>query len=367
VFLYEHRLPHLLSPRHYHGEAQHRIELDRLFLPAWHPVAITADLPGPGDFLTLELLGRPLLLRNCDGELHAFLNVCAHRHCLLTHAARGHDPRLRCQYHGWEYTREGRPARIPEAGCFRPWDREGARLQQFRVATAGQLVFVSLAEEGTSLGDHLGDVGAACAASFAPPYRLVWSERIDYAANWKIVIENSLESYHIPSLHRKTFGTLPAEDNCEHVLGERATTFRTHIRQPLVTLLQGWFVSRLGRGATNVYTHHHVHPNLTFATMDVHRLVQVILPTSPTTARHHLWLYAIAGAGPLTWLLSRVMGRIVRSVARRVLLEDAGIFADVQRGVEASPHPGVIGTREERVHAFQRWVLREIEERPATR
>ena len=82
-------------------------ELENLFLPAWHPVATVGDLAKPGSFLTFDLLETPILIRNFDGELRAFLNVCPHRHSKLTEKPCGNTERLRCQYHGWEFNQDG--------------------------------------------------------------------------------------------------------------------------------------------------------------------------------------------------------------------------------------------------------------------
>jgi phenylpropionate dioxygenase-like ring-hydroxylating dioxygenase large terminal subunit len=359
MFVHQNRLQHLLTPKEYLSEAQHRLEVEQLFQPAWHCVGTTAELSKHGDFLTLDLFDRPLLVRNLDGEIHAFLNVCAHRHCLLTHEPRGSDPHFRCQYHGWEYTKEGKTSRIPEANAFRPFDRANAILRKFRVATCGQLIFVSLSEDGPGLSEFLGPYYTTCADSFAPPFRQLWRWEADYAANWKVPIENSLESYHIDCLHKKSIKNTPAEENCGHDLDERWTTFRTVEIGSLTNKVQGWVVRRLGLTPTNIYTHHHVHPHLTFASMDVFRMVQMVVPTSPTTSRHFAWTYSIHG--PRTGLLARglawMMARIVKMVSGQILREDANIFGDVQRGLQASEHRGVIGTREERIFVFQKYVL----------
>jgi phenylpropionate dioxygenase-like ring-hydroxylating dioxygenase large terminal subunit len=329
-------------------------------MPAWHYAATQDDLPRHGDFLTMELLGKPLLIRNIDGEICAFLNVCSHRHCVLTHQPRGHDPRFRCQYHGWEYTKDGKTARIPDAGCFRPFDRDNARLRKFRTAGCGRMIFVSLADAGPGLEEFLGPLYPLFGESFGPPFRQIWKWEADYEANWKVVAENSLESYHIPCLHRKTFGILPPEETSEHALTERYTTFRTREMFSWISAIQNWFVRRLGMKTTNIYTHHHVHPSLIYTGNDVHRIAQLIVPTSPTTTHHTVWVFGIEGRrfGPLARLLGWTMRRMVKYVARKVILEDAPIFADIQKGLNGSPFRGVIGTREERIHCFQKYVLR---------
>src|SRR5581483_5810076 len=105
---------------HYLSAEHHRREVEHLFRPAWHPVGTVHDLARPGDFLTFDLFGTPILLRNMDGELCCFLNVCPHRHARLTDLKKGSSPRLRCQFHGWEYDRNGRTGKIPDAPSFRP-------------------------------------------------------------------------------------------------------------------------------------------------------------------------------------------------------------------------------------------------------
>ncbi|MEN2576265.1 Rieske 2Fe-2S domain-containing protein, partial [Acinetobacter baumannii] len=77
---------------------------------------------------------------------------------------RGNAPRLRCQYHGWEYDSRGAVCKIPDAACFVPVRRGSERLTALRVATLGALVFVSLSEDGASLEEHLGEATVARAS-----------------------------------------------------------------------------------------------------------------------------------------------------------------------------------------------------------
>jgi phenylpropionate dioxygenase-like ring-hydroxylating dioxygenase large terminal subunit len=278
---------------------------------------------------------------------------------MLTHESRGWAPQLRCQYHGWEYASDGRTGRIPDAQCFRPFERENARLHRFRTETCGRLVFVCMEDDGISLADYLGPIARVCRDWFAPPFRQAWLWQTDYPCNWKIVMENALESYHIPYLHQKSFGVMPAEETCQHDLDYRFTTFRTPETYSWISSIQNFMVRSLGQLITNVYTHHHVHPNMTFVSMDVLRMVHRLEPTSATTSRHRIWLYGLRGfrKNPWAWLIAKVLMAFVVKVARQITLEDAAIFADLQKGLQASVHRGVIGTREERVWAFQKYVL----------
>jgi phenylpropionate dioxygenase-like ring-hydroxylating dioxygenase large terminal subunit len=355
MFVHNSRLRHILAPNHYFSTDHYQQELEHVLIPSWHFVATLNDLQRDGDYVTMTLFDRPLLLRRMEGKVQAYLNVCAHRHCLLTSKAKGHDPRFRCQYHGWEYQCDGRTARIPDASSFRPFERDNATLTTFRTATCGELVFVSLSDSGPPLDEQLGSCFPLVAESFSPPWRQVWRWQCDYSANWKIPLENGVESYHIPCLHTKTFRNYPAEPNLTHELHSTWTSFQTNemarwARKGIERTT--WW---LGLPSTGLYRHYHVFPNLTFACTDTFRMAQIVVPLSATTSRTWVWVYA--PFGPSRGIVARIYARInawlVTEIARRVLAEDAPIFVDVQRGLEASPHQGVLGRREERIWVFQ--------------
>ena len=358
MFTHQHHLRHLLRPEHYTTESQYRAELRHLFRPAWHPLAAIGDLARPGDFLTFDLLETPILLRNFDGELRAFLNVCPHRHSKLTEKPCGNTERLRCQYHGWEFNKEGSTGKIPDAKAFRPWDRDNSCLRRFRVDTCGDLVFVNLGDDPVSLRDWLGPVWDQW-QDYGGAYRYAATWERDFPCNWKIVLENSLESYHIPEVHPKTFKVLPEEVNSWHELTDRFSSYKTIPPNDVAGRLSNWIVRRLGQPVTNAYWHRVLHPHATGSSLDVFRMMQSVFPTGPTTCRYRTILFTLRGTrrGPLAWALSRALRGITTYVARKVFVEDAAIYGGVQKGMEASPHPGVVGTREERIYYFQKYVL----------
>jgi len=359
MFVHQSQLAHLLKPSDYFSAETHRTELDRLLRPGWHFLAADGELQRDGDFKSLELLGVPLVVRNFGGEVRAFLNVCPHRHARLTGVGRGHDDRFRCQYHGWEYDKDGRTGKIPDAKCFRPWDRENACLTRFRTARLGGMTYVSLDPNGVPLEEYLGPFRDRAAEWFTDPFRLAWHWTTEYAANWKIVVENSLESYHIPLLHQKSIATMPTEVDCKHDLEPTHTTFDTPEMSGWVSRVQNVMVRTLGSGTTNIYTHHHQHPNMIFIRMDVMRMAQLMVPTSPTTTRHFVWVYTLGNRrrwNPFAWVVRPVLSKLVVKVAKQIVMEDAPVFPQVQRGLENSPHRGVIGTREERLFMFQRFM-----------
>jgi choline monooxygenase len=359
MFTNQTHLRHLLRPDQYASEEQYRAELRHVFHPAWHPLATVHDLAKPGDFLTLDLLETPILLRNFDGELRAFLNVCPHRHSKLTDKPCGNTEKLRCQYHGWEYDAAGRTGKIPDAKAFRPWDRDNSCLRQFRVETCGDIVYVNLSDNPVSLREWLGGVWEPW-SGVGGQYRYVGSWERDFPCNWKVVLENSLESYHVPQVHPKTFKDMSPEEVSWHELTDEFTSYRTIPPRDFAGRSMDWIVRRLGQPVTGEYWHRVRHPHITGCSLDVFRLIQAVFPTGPRTCRYRSIFFALRGPrrGPFAWALSRILRALSWKVARQVVDEDGTIYAGVQQGLESSPHRGVIGTREERIYYFQEFVNR---------
>lgn len=296
MFTHQHSLRHLLAPQHYFSEEHWRQEVESLFRTAWQFVAAKSELARDGDFLTLELFGRPILLRNCGGRFLAYENVCTHRHCLLTNESAGHQPRLRCQYHGWEFDDEGRTAKIPDARCFRPWDRENSRLNTFRVESCGDLLFVSLNSDAPSLREWLSPFFEETEIAFsAPMWRMTHVWEYDCESNWKVPVENTLESYHVTALHQKFFGdTLPPESNMHHLLESRYTglTFDADSKlEETQARLNRW----LGGVPARRYLHRHIHPNTVLVSTDSINYALMYIPTSPVTVRIRMRFFAIRG------------------------------------------------------------------------
>ncbi|MFM7151994.1 MAG: aromatic ring-hydroxylating oxygenase subunit alpha [Gemmataceae bacterium] len=357
MFIHEARLVHLLSPAAYFTEEQYQAECQHLFKPSWHLIASLAEIPHPGDFLTREVMGISLLVYRHPDRVGVYRNACPHRHGKLLAKNRGNIPFLSCPFHGGKFGPDGKALESKE-------NQEGSAihppLQSFRVECCGELVFINLSAEGPSLAEQLGPEAEFIERSYSNPFRLVWSKCWDIEANWKIPLENGLESYHIPCLHARTFRNYPEEPRVLHRMDSTGTSYQTEEMDRWVKKGIRRASRWLGLPSTENYTHCHVFPHLTFVAMDTFRMAQIFYPTSATTSQSMVWIYAPYGPnrGVIPWLYSRINAWLVTEIARKVLLEDAPIFPDVQRGIEQSSFPGVIGRREERIWAFQDHVVR---------
>src|SRR5205814_9993633 len=102
-------------------QARFEREKQKLFLERPQFIAITGDLPEPGDYYATDIAGRPILLtRGKDGKVHAFLNACRHRGVKIAEEGCGKAQRFTCPYHGWVYNNEGALIGVPTKEAFEP-------------------------------------------------------------------------------------------------------------------------------------------------------------------------------------------------------------------------------------------------------
>lgn len=178
-------------------------ECEILFRQTPQPVAFSAELPEPGSFLALNVVDVPVLLtRLPSGEIRAFINSCAHRGAELV-AGAGASRRLVCPFHGWSYGLDGSCMGRPGEDAFST-PLEKCALMPLPVRELAGIVFVGLTSGAplsgleASMGELMGEL-AHCRLE-----NCVVLERREYRvdANWKLVTDLSLESYHFNSLHR---------------------------------------------------------------------------------------------------------------------------------------------------------------------
>ncbi len=190
-----------LPSRLYTDPAALADERQRIFSRTWQLAARRDQLAKPGDYVTAEVAGEPLLLvRDEEGKLRGFYNVCRHR---AGPPAEGCGSRkvFRCSYHGWTYALDGHLLNAPEFEGVEDFNPQEFGLVPVRAEEWALWVFVNLDEACEPLLSGLGELPAQ-AARFGIE-RLKFVERREYVmqCNWKTYLDNYLEGYHLPSVH----------------------------------------------------------------------------------------------------------------------------------------------------------------------
>ena len=173
-------------------------ERERIFRPAWHYAGHLGQLPGPATYVASVSGGLPaVVVRDRDGELRAFLNVCRHRGSELV-SGEGRRETLQCPYHAWTYGLDGELRAAPRSDREEGFDPAGLPLLPLRLETRGPFLFVNADPGAPPLLEALGGIVLPL-----DPASLAFRQRIEYTldANWKIAVENYLECYHCPVAH----------------------------------------------------------------------------------------------------------------------------------------------------------------------
>ena len=175
----------------------------------WQWVCHVEKVREPGSYATIDIAGRPIaIVRDRDGALRAFYNVCKHRaHHLLS--GHGQTTRIMCPYHAWVYRLDGQLIRAPHTEPLESFDTQDICLDQVQVEAFCGFIYVNLDPTARSLAELSGDLDLEI-KHWAPDIdQLTFGHRLTYdiQSNWKNVVDNFLECYHCPTAH-KDFCTL---------------------------------------------------------------------------------------------------------------------------------------------------------------
>jgi len=181
-------------------------ERSRIFAREWLCAGRADALPKPGDYLTMEIAGEPVIvLRDTDGQVRAMSNVCRHRMSTLLEG-RGNARSIVCPYHAWTYNLDGTLRGAPAMTLNQGFCKEDVKLPQVRCEVWLGWIMVTLDPGAAPPSEALKDVGTLVGHLDMGSYRETFREDFTWATNWKVLAENFMESYHLPACHRGTIG-----------------------------------------------------------------------------------------------------------------------------------------------------------------
>lgn len=208
------RVPYRL----YHDQDIYEQERERIFRgPVWCYLGLEAEIPNPGDFRTTWLGDIPVVFqRDRAGELHAFVNRCAHRGAIVRRELGGNSRNHVCIYHRWCYNHSGRLTGVPlskgirgEGGLDADFVFEQHGLEPVQIASFKGFLFGTLNAATEPLEDYLGEMIREHLTSIAQrPLKILGYQRQSIRGNWKLYNENLRDTYHASLLHEflVTFG-----------------------------------------------------------------------------------------------------------------------------------------------------------------
>ncbi len=348
--------------RRYTDPIQAARERALVFGRVWLAACPSYELRAAGAFRVLDVADRSVLLvRGDDGLVRAFANRCRHRGTRLVDRpcgrARG---TIDCPYHGWRFGLDGALRHVPGQGGFSELRLQTSGLTPVRHESAVGFEWICLDPDTGPLSEHLGPVAEMLAPYALDEMRPVASRRFDAACNWKAVLDNSLESYHVDTVHPSSMARWldPARQDF--------TFYGDHITSIVdIALWPGrrWLDARTSRGGP--YTERQqrslhrflIFPNLLINVLPCQLGLFRVLPDDAGSSRVEYAFCKRAGARGIEWLRVQATGL----ASRWLLAEDLPVLGRFQDGVASAPPTDHWLHREEApiAHhhaALQRWL-----------
>ena len=179
-------------------------EVKSIFEKIWQPICFTFDVKENNDFFVQKIGKKEILIQNFSGKLKAFLNVCPHRLSVLQIDKCGNRS-LQCPYHRLQFNEEGEAINktLGSSFCY-----EKMLLKSCDIEICGTLVFARIEAGAQSLKDFLGETFAQIEKITTVVGSEIINKNQDIKANWKIILQNTIEFDHVFSVHPKTFTPL---------------------------------------------------------------------------------------------------------------------------------------------------------------
>ena len=195
-----------LPPWCYTSDTFYRREVDEILTKSWNLVGRADEIPNAGDYRVFDLCGRSaIVVRGEDGEIRALANTCRHRGTRLLDDS-GHRRAIICPYHAWTYRLDGSLSGCRGMEKTRGFNKEGNGLAPVRLGIWAGFIFVCFSDECADLETWLGDLPRQFGSYRFETFELVRRRHYDLDCNWKLYIENAMEDYHTPTVHKSSIG-----------------------------------------------------------------------------------------------------------------------------------------------------------------
>ena len=340
----------------YYDPDRWRAEMDRVFRRVPLVLGFSVELREPHSYKALDVLGTPVLVvRGGDGVLRSFVNMCSHRGAIVMEEGSGTARRFTCPYHAWSYDDRGDLVGILDRGLFGDVDASCMGLTPLPVAERAGMVFGGITP-GMDF-DIDGYLGGYAEMLGHLDFEHCWFAGSQSVAgpNWKLAYDGYLDFYHLPILHKDTFG--PDYSNktvCDAWGPHQRLVQPDHRILALEALAEDdWPMDKMTGGVWTIF------PHISIAGFDaggklymVSQLFPGATPETSVTTQNFLATFDPDGARELIEARMEFLMHVVRD-------EDYYTGLRIQRAVKTGAKPEfVFGRNEGPAQRFHTWLER---------
>jgi phenylpropionate dioxygenase-like ring-hydroxylating dioxygenase large terminal subunit len=181
-------------------------EWETVWSKVWLLAGRECDIPEPGDYICTNIGPESVLIvRQDDGSVRAFYNVCQHRGNRLAVEGLGTQASFKCAYHHWEYSLDGCFKRIPDVATFAQGTPQTPGIPALRCETWGSFIWFSLNPDVMPLTDYLQEIPQHLNPYHFERMAMTRDVTIEWDCNWKTSVDAFNESYHVQGIHPQLF------------------------------------------------------------------------------------------------------------------------------------------------------------------
>lgn len=182
------------------------LEIHAIFEQDWHCPGLAADILNSGDYITFSIGDqRVFSMRQKDGSIRTFSNVCRHRMMQLLEG-NGNTKLVVCPYHAWTYAQDGSLRGAPYMDRSETFDRKAFCLPEIRTEIWNGWIYITLNRDAAPVAELLASMNDLVAQYRMDRYVPCETQDHVWQTNWKLLTENFMEGYHLPVAHRATVG-----------------------------------------------------------------------------------------------------------------------------------------------------------------
>lgn len=228
--------PMTMPPVFYTSAEFLELEKEVIFRQEWICVARMDEIPAPGNFIALDIVGEPILvIRGDDGVVRVLSNVCRHRGTRIMDG-RGTARRLVCPYHAWAYATDGRLLGAPHMAKVPSFDAARCRLPGLASEVWQGFIYVNLDGKAPPLAPRLVGLEPLIRNYHLAEMTYQHGEEEIWAVNWKSLAENFMEGYHLSVTHPRTLHPITPTSLCKKIPGGLGYTgYKSHYNTGVAT------------------------------------------------------------------------------------------------------------------------------------
>ena len=361
-----------LPNAHYIDAGVFEEEKQAVLFDNWAGLAVASDVPEIGDAVPVTFLNMPLLIvRDKHNKVRVFQNSCRHRGMILVDEPRKIEGAIRCPYHSWCYSTEGRLVSTPHVGgpgqnTHQGIDRALLGLVEIRSHIWMDVIFIDISGTAPDFADAHSDLLDRWAEFDKPLHHGGDNSRfqLEVNCNWKLAVENYCESYHLPWVHPGLNSYSRLEDHY-HIeaagkfSGQGTLVYRQLKGEDAKSFPDFDDISDKWDTAAEYIT---VYPNVLLGVHRDHTFAIVLVPQGPEKTAEHIHLY-YAQADTDPDLRARNTDQW-----KDVFAEDIFVVEGMQRGRHAVTFDGgrFSPAMDGPTHMFHDWIASQIQRHRAT-